>query len=125
MVLLGQRGPCIVLTILSNKEAEMQPIRCQGGYAVPIKAGKMEIVGIQAPCEDIASMSRLRVVDNGSGEVLAETSYGNKIVAEGKRMTNVDGNITIPFPEPLKVTDGVNVTYAQNLVPGSILVYVR
>lgn len=103
----------------------MQPIRCQGGYAVPIKAGKMEIMAIQAPADDTASLSRLKVVDNGTETVLANTAEGDRIVTEAKRMTNSEGNITFFFPEPIKVMSGVNVTYADNMVPGSICIYVR
>lgn len=103
----------------------MQPIRCQGGYAVPIKAGKMEVVAISAPGDELSSISRLRVVDNSTEKVLAETDWGGRIVAEAKSIANSEGNITFVFPEPVKVMEGVNVTYADNLVPGSICVYVR
>ena len=41
----------------------MQPIRCEGGYAVPIKPGKMEIMAIQVPADNVADVSRLMIVD--------------------------------------------------------------
>jgi hypothetical protein len=103
----------------------MQPIRCQGGYAVPIKEGKMEIVAIHAPANDITSISRLKIVDNASGQVLPETQDTDKIVTEIKRIGNLEGNVSQMLPETIKVVNGVNITYAENMVPGSILVYVR
>ena len=103
----------------------MQPLRCQGGYAVPIRVGKVEIMGIHAPASALATASRLRVVDNGSYAILPDTQATDKVIAEMQRVISIEGNVTLMFPEPIKCLEGVNVTYATNLTPGSICVFVR
>lgn len=110
----------------------MYPILCTGGYGVPLKAGKCEIIQITAAASDSVAAARLTIVDDR--DLTKEDRYGNlleakenqhSLVFDKKRVAACDANIDWHPAEPLRVRHGLSVVNAENLVPGSIMVYIR
>lgn len=110
----------------------MQPILCSAGYGVPLKAGRLEIVQVIAPGSDTNSSSRLTLIDDGAledgdkfGNFVATKTSKHRLVFDKKRVAACHANIDEELAEPMKVIHGISVLNAENLVPGSIFVYIR
>ena len=117
----------------------MYPVTCAGGYAVPLKAGSFEIVGLRATVNSPASASQIILYDDGGipsgdkfGRILPSDFDPGTI--DSKRVTqlcnikgiaNLDANLEVLFPEPIKTRFGTSVSILSNVVPGSVELYVR
>lgn len=108
----------------------MQTIKCKGGYAVPVKEGMCSIVGYSAVVNSASTESRLTIVDKNPYEtlgaaVVTDDDALKDIVIDHKGMASVDNTLHCMFPEPIKVTRGVTVVTASNLLPGKIVLYIK
>ena len=109
----------------------MRPIQCLGKFAMPIKAGKFDILGMEATVSDTALASRFAIVDDESikptdnnGVILNSLLYKRDVLADVKGVASVDSTIGFMFPEPIKTRHGISL-YHENLVAGSVIVYTR
>jgi hypothetical protein len=100
---------------------------CPAGYPFPMtRIGvqtKIEVLGIRATVNDPTAASRITLVD-ATGQMKADEVTDITIV-DCKGLANSDANLEVLFPEPLKTRNGVALTNCDNLVQGSILLYVR
>lgn len=103
----------------------MYMLLCKGGYAVPIKAGKVELCGISATVASSAAISELSLVDTDTGIPVPASTENTEVLVHLKGTANVDGHLTEFFKEPITVRKGLSVAYATNILPGSIIAYVR
>lgn len=109
----------------------MYPLVCKGGYPMPLRAGKFDIVQISAPAGTVGTVSRLTLIDDLGlaedatlGRVLTNDNIYKTTIVDLKS-TTAEGGLNQVFQEPLKVRKGISVKNADNLQPGSIMVYVR
>jgi hypothetical protein len=104
----------------------MYILTCRGGYPIPLTPGterRIEIVGVRATVNDTTADSRLTLIDD-YGQV--RTDVGTDItLCDIKGLADMDANLEVLFPEPLKTRKGIAATAVTNLIQGSILVYVR
>lgn len=103
----------------------MYMLLCRGGYAVPIKPGKMELCGISATVLAPASTSELSLVDTDSGIPEVASTENTEVLVHLKGTANVNGHLTEFFKEPITIRKGLSVAYADNILAGSIIAYVR
>jgi hypothetical protein len=104
----------------------MYPITCAGGYPIPIKIGKMSIVGIVATVNDPTAASRITLVDSAAGKELADDSDLKPAIVDLKGLANANGTIGVMFAEPIKLRDGVTIgRNTTNLIAGRTFVYIR
>ncbi|UCE05512.1 MAG: hypothetical protein JSW07_18170 [bacterium] len=111
----------------------MYPLLCQGGYGMPIKAGKFEIIQIEAPGSDTNASSRLTLLDDTEveptddkwGQLVKTKTKVHHIIYDQKRVAACHANLSTELKEPIKVRNGLSVLNATNLVPGSIMVYAK
>lgn len=115
----------------------MYPITCAGGYSIPVKAGQFDIIGIRATVSNTAAASQIILYDDGySGEDWGRILPGTfdpgsseqvkvVLISNIKGIANVDANLEVLFPEPVRIRHGTSVSKTTNLVPGSIQVYCR
>jgi len=107
----------------------MYVLQCAGGYPIPLTSGgdayevRKEIMGVCATATSTAAASQLTLIDD-YGKVKTDENIDVTLV-DLKGVANVDGNISVMFPEPVKTRKGIAVSAATNLVQGSILVYCR
>ena len=112
----------------------MYVMQCQGGFNVPIRAGKFEICGIKATVETTSAAARLILADDTGidtddkfGRILPQaTPYDYKVIfCDVKGLADVDGNLEVLFPEIFKTRNGISAIDTTNIVAGSLMVYVR
>lgn len=111
----------------------MYPMTCAGGYPVPIKGGRFEVIGFKATVNTTTSDSRVTLMDDPfinegdkQGRILT-ASYadrGTKFI-DVKGMADIDANLEVLFPEPMKIRNGVSLIRADNVVPGSMILYIK
>jgi hypothetical protein len=102
----------------------MYPLLCPAGYGIPVRTGKLEIVKVTAACSDSTAAARLQLVDSARG-LPASKNKEDRILVDLKRVAVCDANIVFDCPEPIKVRSTVSPLLTTNLVPGSVMVYVR
>jgi hypothetical protein len=110
----------------------MYPLTCRGGFPMPIKAGRFEVIGFRATVKTTTSDSRVRIIDDprivegDNWGYLLPASYTGKEtpLADVKGMADIDSNLEVLFPEPVKTRWGISV-YADNIEAGSLELYVR
>lgn len=102
----------------------MYPLLCPGGYGLPIKTGRFEIMKITAACSDSSAAARLQLIDSAR-QLPASKLKADKLLVDLKRVAACQPNIVFDCEEPIKVRDTISPIYSTNLVPGSIMVYVR
>jgi hypothetical protein len=102
----------------------MYPLLCPGGYGLPVKTGRFEIMKITAACSDSNAAARLQLIDS-ERKLPSSKITGDRMLVDLKRVAVCDANIIFDCPEPIKVRDTVSPLLSTNLVPGSIMVYVR
>lgn len=124
--------------------------QCFAGFAMPLIAGKSEIIGIRATISDSTKAARLTLIDDPTLDAMVDiTGSGTrprwgKGYGDGARSTP-DGSHGIPvlidiqasanaldgvlradaMAEPIKVRNGISATNAYNLIGGSITMYIR
>lgn len=111
----------------------MYPLTCRGGFPMPVKAGRFEVVGVRATVNTTTADSRLRLIDDPNikegepfGKILTDSYTGaGTQIADVKGIGGTDANLEVLFPEPMKLRNGVSITHCDNLVTGSIALYVR
>ncbi len=109
----------------------MYPLTCVGGFAMPVKAGKMEVVGFMVTVDDKTADSRFAIVDDPAikssdnwGQLLSTLTNQKKILADYKGQGNVDTILGVLFDEPIKTRNGISI-FTDNVLAGSVCVYVR
>lgn len=109
----------------------MYPLTCYGGYPMPLKAGKFEVVQIKATVDDLGADSRLRLVDDEGitsskwGRVLADGIDDEVAICDLKGLANTVGDLRFTPHQSIKLRNGLSVAYCTNIVAGSIFIYVR
>ena len=108
----------------------MHIMTCYAGFPLPLKAGKCEILGVQAPILDTGAPSQLILWDDYSIDETAQ--YGNIYSSDDrtkkvqlvdlKGISNADGELSQVFPEPLKLRRGLSVMLSNI---SKVFVYVR
>jgi hypothetical protein len=100
---------------------------CPAGYPFPMtRVGvqtKIEILGVRATVLDPTANSRITLIDD-TGQMKADEVTDITLI-DCKGLANADANLEVLFPEPMKTRNGVALTNCNNLVQGSILLYVR
>jgi len=109
----------------------MYPIQCHAGFAMPVKAGKMEIVGFHATVDLLTATSEFAIVDDNTikpddkwGHLLGTIEDQDGIIVYCKGLGSIDTSLDFVFPEPIKTRYGISI-YGDNLLAGSVCVYVR
>ncbi len=109
----------------------MYPITCKAGFSIPAKAGKFDVLGYSVRINDETADSEFALVDdsniiqgNDSGYVLGSLTNQKTIIAHVAGLANLDSVLAVMFPEPIKTRYGLSIL-ATNLLPGSIIVYMR
>jgi len=102
----------------------MYHVTCAGGYALPIKEGRFEILGLSCPVNDPTAVSQITLVDGDDFKPVTDSAY-NKTVIEKKGVASVDGTLEAWFPEAIKLRKGLTIAVATNLKAGKMMVYAR
>lgn len=100
---------------------------------MPLKAGRFEILGVRATVNTTTSASRVKLIDdpaigdNAKFGNIYTSSYAGKgvTICDIKGMADIDANLEVLFPEPIKLRHGISLIQADNIVPGSLVVYAR
>ena len=104
----------------------MYPIQCHGGYSLPIKAGKFEVLGVQIPASSTAVATRITLRDSAASKVVTDAPESGSVIFDGQGIANGDGAISVMFAEPIKVRNGVTVDdNFSNGTAGKNCVYIR
>lgn len=110
----------------------MYPAICYAGYPVPMPKKGNVIVAVRATIADTTKASRLTLLDDAAinkdssiGIIRASTWTGNTKIIDLKGVAGVHGELIADLEEPIKVRNAVSIVNADNLVAGSIFVYVR
>jgi len=103
----------------------MYPLHCTGGFAMPIRSGKFEIVGVGLNLDAVSTDYELSLWDTG---VNAIVDHDNP-PADARRIFHANGDGAGPeffsFPEPIKVRSGISVGVMDNIEVGELYIYVR
>ena len=113
----------------------MQPLRCVGGFGLPIKQGKFTIREIKAVVKNPNADSRLLLVDNSANQSYPnsmleypaksrESTYNNAPVVDMRGVGDVDSILRESLPSGLKVNNGISIGDLDNIEAGSMYVYV-
>lgn len=102
----------------------MYPLLCSGGYGVPMKRGKFEILKITAACSSSSAEARMQLCDSRRVSPSSKTP-AEHLICDLKRVAACDANIIFDCPEPIKIRNGLAPLILTNLVVGSIIVYIR
>jgi hypothetical protein len=99
---------------------------------MPVKVGKMEIWGMKATVKNTANDARVRIYDDRAvnpgdnfGRILPDTFDGTTEIFDVKGLGNGNGNLEQSFSEPIKIRNGLSVSISDNIVAGSLAVFVR
>jgi len=111
----------------------MYPKTCPGGYLMPLMVGKFsKLLGFRATVKVTSAASRLVLIDDSDlatsdkfGRVLPPTHAGGTRLCDIKGIGNDDANLELIFPEPVQTRYGISAVDTENLVAGSISVYVQ
>lgn len=103
----------------------MYPLHCVAGYPLPVKKGKFEVCHVLATVNSVGTASRLVLTDSEEGIIGSadDPAIGQKII-DLKGGTS-DTVLEWVAAEPIKVRNGVTVAINDNVLAGSIFVYVR
>lgn len=103
----------------------MYPLHCTGGFAMPIRSGKFEVVGVGINLATIDSDYELSLWDTGTNAIVDHEHPPT----DARRIFHVNGTGAGPefirFPESIKVRGGLSVGVATNIDPGELYIYVR
>jgi hypothetical protein len=102
----------------------MYHVTCAGGYALPIKTGRFEVLGYSCPVNDPTAVSQITLIDGDDFKPVTDSSE-NRTFVEKKGVANVNGNLEAWFPEPIKLRKGITLAVATNLKVGKMMVYAR
>ncbi len=105
---------------------------CIGGFPMPAKAGKFDIVGYSVAAENTALAIELLVVDDVNiksddsiGKILTSNLYNKHVLFHRKGIATygvqLDSQV---FLEAIKTRKGISV-YTENVKAGTLCVYVR
>lgn len=102
-------------------------LQCAGGYANPVKDGKFNIMGVCATVKDTTAASRVTLVDNAQRACLASSYAAQQEpeIIDIKGVANVNGILQVCFDDPLVARKGLSCTNADNIVAGSLKVFVK
>lgn len=110
----------------------MYPLQCYAGYFVPIKEGRLEIIGVQTVVSTTSSASRIVFTDDKDikdrdkfGKIKPSNYDKQKGIIDVKGIANIDAILEQFFPNPLKTRFGLSAVETTNIVPGTIKVYVK
>ena len=108
------------------------PLLCAGGFPVPLKAGKFEIIGYSVAPSTIGTQMDIGLVDDetikegvGFGNVIDSEENclrANRIIHFAKQPANA-GVYDFIFPAPVKTRNGLSL-YTTNVLAGTFCVYV-
>lgn len=110
----------------------MYPITCAGGFNVPARGGKFEIVGFNAVPNDTTAAMEIAIIDDVT--LLSGATVG-KIYANLDAPTERKNIIVHKYvaaateiewvaPEPVKIRHGISLFF-DNVKQGSFCVYMR
>jgi len=103
----------------------MYMLQCRAGYAVPIKAGKMELCGVSVTVASPAAVSEVSFVDTDTNAPVAASTENKNVVVHLKGTADVNGHLTEFFKEPIIIRKGLSLAYDTNVLAGNIIAYVR
>lgn len=98
---------------------------------MPLHAGKFEIYGVSATVYNLSNNARIRLYDDRGisdtkfGRILADNHIGTVELVDIKGIGNGNGNLEKWFAEPIKTRNGISVSISDNIIAGSLSVYVR
>lgn len=100
-------------------------IECPGKFFLPIRRGKFEILGMQATVDDVTAVSRVVLIDSDSFDVKGSTFDVRKGIIDVKGLPNQKGVLEQIFPGSLKTIQGLTVVQSNNVVAGTIKVFIK
>lgn len=109
----------------------MYPLTCNAGYPMPVRAGKFEVFAMSATVATLANDSRVKLIDDRGitdvnfGRILPNTFVGPTEIIDVKNIGNGSGTVEASLAEPVKVRNGISVAIADNIVAGSLKLFVR
>lgn len=110
------------------------PLTCAAGYPNPMREGKFEVLQIRATVSNPSADTRVTIVDDPNIKVGDRVGkmYANSFVQQSatrildtKLTGDSGGDVDVVFAEPVKCHYGLSIVNADNIVPGSLCVYVR
>jgi len=110
------------------------PLTCAAGFVNPMRAGKFEVTQIRATVKNPAEAARITFVDDiniVAGDKVGKMYTDSFIQAGCPRVidTKLDANsgsdIDVVFGESVKFRHGISIVNAENIITGSLCVYVR
>ncbi len=113
----------------------MYPLTCVGGFNVPARRGKFNIVGFTVAVNDMAADSESSVVDdininqalaNEAGKIIPSLSAPTeikKVIASVKAKASTVGTLEWWPAEPVKTRYGTSLCFT-NVRQGSVCLYV-
>jgi hypothetical protein len=113
--------------------------QCLAGFAMPLRAGKFDVIGVRATISDTSKAARLTLFDDSTldslnkGDRYGKGYSGTDPVAKPATLFDMyaaasalDGILRIDFTdEPITVRNGISATNAYNLVGGSVCLYIK
>lgn len=114
----------------------MRPLVCAGGFNVPAKAGKFDILGFTAAVNDPSLDSELAIIDDvtldwksaGVGRIIPDidspTEVKDILVHKKGDGSAYDASLEWFPPEPIKIRHGLSICFS-NIKQGSLCVYTR
>ena len=110
----------------------MYPLQCAGGFFNPIKAGVFHVVGMSAIVDDVSSDSRVTLIDDVNlaknatfGEIRDSDYDVQKGVIDAQGIGNVHPTLDFWPETPIKIRNGLSSVNTENIIAGTLKVYVR
>jgi hypothetical protein len=105
----------------------MYTLVCSAGYPNPVKRGKHSVCHVSAVVKDTTASARVTLVDNAEEQLFANDyiAPGDTAVIDVKTVANSFGNIDWKPTEPIKLRNGLSAVNLDNIVSGTLKVFVR
>ena len=105
----------------------MYPLTCAGGFNVPAKSGKFEIVGFNVSIDDPAADSYVAIIDGPGfiiGSIEPPTEQRGVLARVDADASATEGTLSWCPNEPVKTRYGTSLSFT-NIKQGSFCLYVR
>ena len=105
----------------------MYPLQCVAGYPNPVRRGKFEVYQIMATVKDIAAATRVQIIDSDAMTLYADgyQSPDEPQIFDIKILPGEKATVEGVLAEPIKLRKGISIVNSENIITGSLKVYVR
>lgn len=110
----------------------MYAVQCHAGFFVPVKAGRLEVFGFSGMVKDPTAPSRVTIIDDKTirpeatlGKIYNSNYTDQFGIIDFKGVASETGMVEQIFPEPLKLRYGASAVASNNMIAGTLKLYVR